>query len=302
MADDHVAAKIGSVETDPLGRLLQHTTLTFALSAIWLQMALQRTIEVHAATPEHFVAWANRGALFEDVTRLIEGVSAWYEGDLVKAVHVLVPQIERGLRGIVAKLGKPVTKSRPTDVDVGVAFGMGDILYSEELTQALGPDLTLYFLALYADPRGRNLRNRVAHGLIEPELCDGNLVRLLIHTLLVFGFWKELAEKRRYRRPHAAYWPLNFALALRPPTNLQSDTPPNALPFLYSITSFMLYKEEAGEVLPDGSRSHHPDGRDSAAAGADTRRYRGATDGDRRPGRARWPPLHRIFHRQHPQP
>jgi lysyl-tRNA synthetase class 1 len=74
---------------------------------------------------------------------------------------------------------------------------MGDILYSEELTKILGPDITLYFLGLYADPRGMNLRNRVAHGLIKPDLIDGHLVRLLIHTLLVFGVWRELAKNRR---------------------------------------------------------------------------------------------------------
>jgi lysyl-tRNA synthetase class 1 len=158
---------------------------------------LERAIETHDAMPEHFVGWANRLDLFDDVTFLIDCVRAWYERDLVKAVHVLVPQIERGLRGIVAKLGKPVTKPHSTVAGVGVAIGMGDILYSEELSLALGPDLSLYFLALYADPRGMNLRNRVAHGLIKPEAIDGNLVRLLIHTLLVFGVWKELAERRR---------------------------------------------------------------------------------------------------------
>jgi lysyl-tRNA synthetase, class I len=90
-----------------------------------------------------------------------------------------------------------VTKPHSTIADVGVAIGMGDILYNDEITGALGPDLALYFLALYADPRGMNLRNRVPHGLIKPEFCDGNLARLLIHTLLVFGLWKELAAKRR---------------------------------------------------------------------------------------------------------
>ena len=197
MADDHVAAKVGAVEDDPFGRLHQQTTMGFGLSAIWLRAALHRAIETHDATPEHVVAWANRLVLFDDVTFLIEGVRAWYDGDFIKAVHVLVPQIECGLRSIVAKLGKPVTKPHATIADVSVAIGMGDILYSEELTQALGPDLTLYFLALYADPRGKNLRNRVAHGLIKPEFVDEHLAQLLIHTLLVFGVWKELAEKRR---------------------------------------------------------------------------------------------------------
>ena len=70
---------------------------------------------------------------------------------------------------------------------------MGD--YSEELSLALGPDLSLYFLALYADSRGMNLRNRVAHGQLES--VTGSLVQLVIHTLLVFGVWKELAERRR---------------------------------------------------------------------------------------------------------
>jgi hypothetical protein len=109
----------------------------------------------------------------------------------VKAMHVLVPQIERGLRGIVAKLGKPVTKAHSTVAGVGVAIGMGDILYSEELSLALGPDLSLYFLALYADSRRMNLCNRMAHGLIKPEAIDENLVRFLIHTLLVFGVWRK---------------------------------------------------------------------------------------------------------------
>ena len=197
MADDYVAAKVGSVEDDPLGRLLQQTTMNFGLSDIWLEQTLNRMFETHNVVPEHFSGWANRLGIFEDVTFLTEGVRAWFAGDLVKALHVLVPQAESGLRGIVGQLGKPVTKAHPAVAGASVALTMGDILYSDELTEALGPDLTLFFLALYADPRGKNLRNQVAHGLIKPDEVSEHLVRLLIQTLLVFGVWKELAEKRR---------------------------------------------------------------------------------------------------------
>jgi len=55
MADDHVAAKIGSVENDPFGRLLQHTTMGFGLSAVWVQAAMHRAIETHGVTAEHIV-------------------------------------------------------------------------------------------------------------------------------------------------------------------------------------------------------------------------------------------------------
>jgi lysyl-tRNA synthetase class 1 len=144
--------------------------------------------------PEHFAGWANRHGIFEDVALLLQGVRAWFEGDYVKAVHILIPQIERGVRSIAGQLGKPVTKAHPKVRGASVVINMGDILYSEEIAQKLGDDLTLYFLALYADPRGLNLRNQLAHGQLELEAISDHLARLLIHTLLVLGLWREFAD------------------------------------------------------------------------------------------------------------
>jgi len=196
-ADNHVAAKVGSIDEDLFGRTIYEMTANFGLTDFWLHHAIERIKEVHNVLPEHIVGWANRLNLFDDVSFLLDGVRAWYEDDLVKAIHVLVPQIERGLRSIVAQLGKPVTKAHPKIAGVSVAIGMGDILYTEEIVEALGPDLTLYFLAAHADPRGWNLRNRVAHGQINPGSVNAHFVRWLIHTLLVFGVWQELAKARR---------------------------------------------------------------------------------------------------------
>jgi len=197
VAENHVAAKVGSVEDDPFGRLIRQAAQGISFSDVWLIQALDRAIEVHNIEPGHFVSWAARTALFEDLTLLMEGVRAWYEQDFVKTVHVLVPQIEIGLRGIVSKLDKPVTKPHSTVAGVGVAIGMGDILYSKEITEALGPDLTLHFLALYADPRGFNLRNDMAHGLLRADGFHHPLASRIIHTLLVLGIWEQLAEARK---------------------------------------------------------------------------------------------------------
>jgi lysyl-tRNA synthetase, class I len=195
MSDDRVAAIVGSVEDDPFGRLFQQAKFTYSFSQIWLRETLHRAIEVHNIVPEHFVGWANRLGLYSDMGLLLQGLRAWYEEDHVKAVHVLVPQIE--LRSIAGQLGKPVTKAHPKVRGASVAIGLGDILYSDEMIEKLGPDLTFYFLSLYADPRGLNLRNEVAHGLLDVGAMHAHLVRLLIHTLLVLGRWKELAAKRR---------------------------------------------------------------------------------------------------------
>lgn len=197
IADERVVARIGPIDQDLFGRLVNHANTSLNLSELWLAHAFETLLEVHDVLPEHIVAWANRHGIFEDQTLLLEGIRAWYGGDNVKAVHVLVPQVERGLRGIVDKLEQPTTKPHPKVEGASVALTMGDVLNSGPITEALGPDLSIHFLTLYADPRGKNLRNELAHGLINPSAIDEHLVHLIIHTLLVFGLWKELAEKRR---------------------------------------------------------------------------------------------------------
>jgi lysyl-tRNA synthetase class 1 len=194
MSDDRVTAVIGSVDEDPFGRLFEQAKFNYGSSYVWLLQAFQRLVEKHEALPEHFVGWANRYAIFDDTGLLLEGVRAWFTGDYVKTVHVLVPQIERAVRNIAGQLGKPVTKAHPKVKGASVAINMGDILYSDDITEKLGADLILYLLSVYADPRGLNLRNELAHGQLELTAMTDHTARLLIHTLLVLGLWKELAE------------------------------------------------------------------------------------------------------------
>lgn len=197
VANDHVAARVGGVEDDLLGRVIQHVAQRSALSDMWLMVALERAIEAHDLTPEHFVGWTAQTQLFTELTLLLEGVAAWYDQDYVKAIHVLVPQVEVGLREIAAQLNQPVTKPHPTVAGVSVAIGMGDMLYSEEITDALGPDLTLHLLAVYADPRGFNLRNDMAHGLLTVDRLHRGHATRIIYTLLLLGIWDRLAETRK---------------------------------------------------------------------------------------------------------
>ncbi|MEQ1709881.1 MAG: DUF4209 domain-containing protein [Hyphomicrobium sp.] len=201
MAADHVAAKVGSVDEDANGRVINQAAMSFGLNSPWLDRALVTAVERHALTPRDFVAWINRLGLFDDVSFLLEGVAAWYHGDITKALHVLVPQVEAGLRNVVEKLGKPVTKPHGTMQDRGVSINMGDILNNKEVADALGPDIVLHYLALYADPRGRNLRNDLAHGLLTYDEATGNTANWVIHSLLVFGIWNKLAHLRRSSPP-----------------------------------------------------------------------------------------------------
>jgi lysyl-tRNA synthetase class 1 len=194
---DRVVAKIGSVKDDPFGRLVYQAQMNLGLSEVWLSQVLAKTVADHSLTPEHIVAWANRLELYDDTTLLLQGVRAWFDKDYIKAIHVLVPQIERGLRRIVTDLGKPVTRAHRDVPGASLAINMGEILNDQDVVAALGSDLSLHFLALYADPRGRNLRNELVHGLLSASSMTAANTQWLIHTLFLFGAWKELAQKRR---------------------------------------------------------------------------------------------------------
>jgi hypothetical protein len=196
MADDHVAAKIGSVQEDTFGRLFHQAKVTFQFVRPWLALAFRRLFEKHKVVPEHFAGWANRHELFNDMSLLMEGMRAWERNDQVKAAHVFIPQIERALRKIADELGVPVTKAHPRVSGTSVAIGMGEILYNTKVAEALGPDITLHFQALYADPRGMNLRNEIAHGMRGSDSFYWHLGNLIVHSLLVLGLWKELGAKR----------------------------------------------------------------------------------------------------------
>jgi hypothetical protein len=195
MSEGHVAAKIGSVSEDPFGRLFHEAKIDLQLSRPWLLQTIRRLYEKHEVVPETFAGWANRHGLFEDMSLLVEGVRAWEQQDKVKAVHVLVPQIERALRKVADELGVPVTKAHPKVSGASVAIGMGEILYNERVAKALGPDTTLHFQALYADPRGMNLRNEIAHGMVDADQFYFYLGNLVVHSLLILGLWKELGQK-----------------------------------------------------------------------------------------------------------
>jgi len=87
---------------------------------------------------------------------------------------------------------------------VGVAVNMGDLLYSREITDALGPDITLHLQTVYSDPRGLNMRNDMAHGLMSADQMDENAANKIIHTLLIVGIWDQLAAVRKRQQDEEA--------------------------------------------------------------------------------------------------
>ena len=182
---DFVSAVVGSQVDDPDGRLVYQIGRRFSFDAPFLAMALNRVTERYKMTSEQLMELLASSPLFDDARKdlLAEGVAAALSNDHVKAIHVLVPQIEHMLRSLAGQIGIPKTTAGGTKGTMQ-ARALGDILSDAVLKDTLDEDIRLYLVAFLVDQRGLNLRNRVAHGLIELGQLDQSLSNRLLHVLL----------------------------------------------------------------------------------------------------------------------
>lgn len=146
------------------------TPLCPAECAVDITIAAPRTAAYNRETRTQSICgyrFCRASHLFDVSNFLLEGVGAWFAHDHMKAIHVLVPQVECALRTIAGKLGEPVTRKHPIMPDLEIAIGMGEIFGNKAVTNIFGADLTLYFKLIYSDPRGLNLRNSISRDTLE---------------------------------------------------------------------------------------------------------------------------------------
>lgn len=189
---DRVVAELGSIEEDPTGRLIDHANHSLSVTTPWLSWAVERARERHSLSADDLTEWANRTLLFGDGRLLHEGLVAWLAEDHIKAAHILVPQVEAGFRALIGRCGRPTTKPHPQMSQARMVLTMSETLFHKETAPALGPngdDIVILFLALYADQRGRNLRNDIAHGLVSIEGLNAGTLLWVVHSLLLLGAW-----------------------------------------------------------------------------------------------------------------
>ena len=95
---------------------------------------------------------------------------AGYDRDFITALHLLVPQIEHLVRFHLKQDGIKTTTldSNGIETENGLSWLM-ELPKAEEI---FGEDLSFEIKALFCDPSGPNLRNNLAHGLLDDEACQ----------------------------------------------------------------------------------------------------------------------------------
>ena len=104
------------------------------------------------------------------VALFAKGLFAGFERDLVSALHLLVPQVENMVRWHLKAAGVKTTTLTPDGIEN--ENGLSTLVELPEVTSIFGEDIAFEIKALFCDPFGPNLRNEIAHGLLDASSCQ----------------------------------------------------------------------------------------------------------------------------------
>jgi len=117
-----------------------------------------------------------------DRARIVgRGLYAGYCGEMGDAMHILMPQFEHIVRHVLQG-AEALTAHHKDGLDMEVA--LANLIDRPQMVEEFGDGLKLAIQAVMCDRAGPNLRNNVAHGLMNEEACES------AHAL--YAWWQVL--------------------------------------------------------------------------------------------------------------
>ena len=162
--------------------------------------ALQVLQFEHRLRETDFIALANQSPLVPLGREILfgKGLFAGYDGDFVTALHFLVPQIEHMVRFHLKQMGIQTTNLN--DQGIEDEIGLTALIGKPEAKDIFNDNLNFTIRALFSDHAGANLRNYVAHGLLDDRECDSEyaVYAWWFALKLVFNnFWNAAVARRK---------------------------------------------------------------------------------------------------------
>ena len=104
---DHFAARAGSIEDDPEGRLIMQLADDIGIQSQFLCAAIDQIRDKNEINADTILSVIDESPVYTAECRPLiqEGIQAYLDGDNTKAIHVLIPQIEQALRELLTLIG-----------------------------------------------------------------------------------------------------------------------------------------------------------------------------------------------------
>ena len=143
--------------------------------------ALEMLLLEHRLREADFVVLARQAPIVPMGRELLFGKAlfAGFDRNFITALHLLVPQIEHMVRFHLKQAGGKTTNLDTNGIEN--ENGLNSLMEVPETEKIFGEDLSFEIEALFCDPSGPNLRNELAHGLIDDNACQS--------TYAIYAWW-----------------------------------------------------------------------------------------------------------------
>ena len=194
-----IAKDSGENEKSPLSQMIRDYGIRVGIVVqgyIW--PAHEILLLEHRLQEADFIALARRSSIVPIGRELLFGKAlfAGFDRDFVTALHILVPQIEHMVRSHLKQ-----ARVQTTNIDsngIENENGLSSLMDLPQTEKIFGEDLSFEIKALLCDSFGPNLRNELAHGLIDYEACQSAyaIYAWWLGLKLVFNpFWNALLNE-----------------------------------------------------------------------------------------------------------
>ena len=138
--------------------------LAVVVNAARFQLIVEHNFELHdllELTTNHPFIPPERELIFA------RGFQAGFHGDFLKALHLLVPQVENSLRFLLNHQG--VVTSKLSSEGIQEEMDLNALLEMPEIKEILGKNLVFDLQGTLTSRFGYNFRNLMAHGLLDQQ-------------------------------------------------------------------------------------------------------------------------------------
>lgn len=185
-------------EAGILGEMVSHVALHQSTACIQIEAARRALLQrcPHGVAPFDSLIRMNPFVPPARVGIFRKGLEAGLEGNWLECAHLLIPQLENSIRSVLEKSGLLVTALR--DDQVQMERDLNFLLYEKAADEVFGADLVFSLRVLLVEKTGKNLRNKLAHGLLAERYFAYDPMAFIwattVRLCLIGKSWVEAAE------------------------------------------------------------------------------------------------------------
>ncbi|MFD7869952.1 DUF4209 domain-containing protein [Microbacterium sp. NPDC059771] len=133
------------------------------LAPSWMILSAQHPLNIADFT---FIARESSSVPSGRESLVARGLHYGYGGDFLTAAHLLIPQLENIVR---VKLQNAGMVTSTIEDGIETERGLSALMKGDDVERVFGPDVVFEIRALFCSAHGPNLRNEVAHGLVDDD-------------------------------------------------------------------------------------------------------------------------------------